>query len=227
MADAGPPGSVCDRLPFATLNLRWNPFGEPAVEDRGRLWVDGEQDWLGRAKAIIRRSLAADHHSEAGRSVPSALQLLGPPGSGKTTLLHALRDEFPGASTVAWSQTSGWSCLPAGEPLFVDDGHLLPWRLFRKVVRRRALVVATQTDLSRRLGKKGYEVSTIQAAGVLGQEGLRRLVDRRLEWARRSPGSVPRIPDSDLNALAELHGTNLRALIWDLYQVIQTREASE
>lgn len=213
------------RLPYVDLNLRWNPFGEPPVEDRGRLWVGRGDDWVGRSKALLLASDANTSDGGPARQKRVAIQVLGPPGSGKTTLLHAIRDELPQAPSFSWSRASGWPEPPAGDPLFVDDAHLLPRRLFRVLTERHGLVLATQESLAGRLEKRGFAVSTIPVVELLGRESVRRLVDRRLEWARRGPGPLPRIDDDHLDVLLGRHGTNIRALIWDLYRLIQTREA--
>jgi hypothetical protein len=102
----------------------------------------------------------------------------------------------------------------------------MPRSLLRVVTERYGLVLATQKSLAGRLEKRGFAVSTIPVVELLGRESIRRLVVRRLEWARRGPGALPRIPDADLDVLSAKHGPNVRALIWDLYQLIQGRELS-
>ena len=94
----------------------------------------------------------------------------------------------------------------------MDDAHLLPPHRFRPVARRPSLVLATQEDLTHRLEMKGFEVSTLSVTMLAGPGFLRRLVDRRMEWARRRPGPLPRIDEAELAALSARHGSDIRAI---------------
>jgi hypothetical protein len=55
----------------------------------------------------------------------------------------------------------------------------------------------------------------------LDVERLRRIVERRISWARRTEGPVPQVPDTTLQALLLRHGDDLRAIEGTLYDAIQ------
>ena len=178
------------------------------------------------------------------------LQLLGPPGCGKTTHLAVLRAHVPGAPRVAWSAPGGegreasggeggrdgWPSVPEGDPLFLDDAHELAGEAWPAILTgRRVVVAATQRDLgpvlagshaaTARCGPAGagpVEVRTIRIAERIAPDHLDRIVARRLEWARRGPGPLPKVARATLVSLLARHGPDLRAVTDDLYERIQT-----
>lgn len=199
-------------LPYAGLNLRRNPFSALPPDERTSV-------------AVVEVEPLADllhERIDAGsRLPPLAVQLVGPPGCGKTTWLRALRERFPDAPTVAWSAVRGWPPVPPGPLLFVDDAHLLPWRLRRRLRARRVLALATHRDLGGALRRRGYETRTVDVPSLATGGRLRRIVDRRIAHVRRAEGPVPDIPDADLEALLRRHGPDLRAVLDTLYDRIQ------
>jgi hypothetical protein len=223
-------------LPYAHLNLRTNPFCQPTPEERPRLavvelegWVDLVRGALGGRRAGESGAGVSDaprrffSRGRSGRARPFVLQLLGPAGCGKTTHLDALHRHFPSAPHVAWSALHGWPAMGAGDPLFLDDAHALPERRWRSVLARRALVVATQRDLTGTLGRVAPEcrLQTVRIVGRITPDHVRRLLDDRLEWARRGPGPVPKIGADAIVSLLSRHGSDLRALYDELYRFIQ------
>lgn len=199
------------RLPYAHLHLRTNPFRTLDAEERATLAVVDVDRWVEQIRARRGR-----------RTRPLAVQLLGPGGCGKTTHLEAIRRHFPGAPMLAWSAVEGWPVIPSGDPLFVDDAHELPRGGLRRVVAgRRALILATRVDLGPRLARQRLDVRTLQVAPLVTPRRVRRIVRRRLDWARRTPGPLPSVEDRLTERLLSRHGTDLRALLGELYRHIQ------
>lgn len=204
-------------LPFARLNLRWNPFGEPASEERQALFVGGVEDW----SSFLR----AEPSGEGGKP-RRALELLGPSGCGKTTSLHSLKELFPDATLVAWCPIRGWPELPTTQAglLLVDDAHMARGGLLREFQRYRAVAVATQKDLAVSFRASGYETKTVRVPDRVSLSRLVEMVQRRLEWARRGPGPPPEVEKSTLKNLLDLHGPDLKTIQADLYDRYQQLE---
>lgn len=202
--------------PYARLDLLRNPFGELDGAERVEVAVVDLDPWADE----VRRRL------ERPELPPIVVQLVGPPGSGKTTHLAVLARRFPGAGRIRWSAVEGWPAgLPPGEPLLVDDGHMMPGVLLDRALRRRAIVVATHRSLEDRLGREGADVVTVDVPGGTTLERVREIVRRRIEAVRRREGERPRIDPGHLATLHERHGHDLRALVGDLYDhVRQLRE---
>lgn len=186
------------KLPFAHLNLRHNPFGEPERAERAAL------------------ALVTVPRLERG----SVVQFIGAEGRGKTTHLLALTRLHPDAT---------YEYLPEGARRFVTSVGSTPLllldeaqRLCRRERRRLfrsfpCLAVATHEDLSR---SAGVPVQTLRVGGI-DVERLARILDRRLEWARRGPGPLPRFGCDACSRLIERFGDNLRAIEDYLYEVFQ------
>jgi hypothetical protein len=189
------------RLPFAHLNLRRNPFGEPPVEARAAL-------------AIVDLP-----ELRAGDPV----QLIGDSGRGKTTHLLALRARHPGA--VYERLHEGESRLrtpaPSGGVFLLDEAQRLnPADLRRLFAGSLVLALGTHDDLSPIAGRP---LRTVRV-DVVDVARLRAIVDRRLEWARREPGPVPVVTDAVLSVLVARHGTDVRAIEGTLYDAVQRLE---
>ena len=204
-------------LPFARLNLRWNPFGEPALEEHQALFVGGLEDW----PSFLRPEPARN-----GGGALRALQLLGPSGCGKTTSLRSLKEFFPDATLVAWCPVHGWPELPATQAsvLLVDDAHMAGGALLRRFRGYRALALATQKDLAGSFRVSGFETRTVRMPERVGIGRLEEMVQRRLEWARRVTGPLPGVGTSTLQELLDLHGPDLKAIQADLYDRYQQLE---
>jgi hypothetical protein len=185
-------------LPFAHLNLRFNPFGEATPEERARLAVVELPD-LGSADVV---------------------QLLGDCGRGKTTHLLALGARQPGAvyERLDEGQDRCRSAVPPSGLFLLDEAQRLrPWALRRLLRREGPVALGTHVDLSAAAGRP---LPTIRLQG-LDAARLRAIVERRLEWARRGAGPVPVVPDRTLHALIERHGDDLRAIEGRLYDAVQ------
>ena len=195
-------------LPFARLNLRWNPFGEVPARHRGRLAVVG-----------FELEQVAAQLSEPG----FALQLLGECGRGKSTHLHALHARFPNMP-VTYVDVGARPRIPRAPLVFIDESQHLTARARRRLFRRRAsFVLATHVCHADELAAAGHRVETFRVGGV-DEDRVREMVARRLEWARLGPGPLPAIPDALLRELAAEHGDDLRGLGDALYDWIQARK---
>lgn len=151
-----------------------------------------------------------------------AVQFVGPPGRGKTTHLLALHARFPNAPLVRWT-AEGWPDVPPGGPLFLDDVYMLDARGRRRIWRRRqSVVLAARFDLDRELHRFGFVVRTVRVAEEMTEERLRRVFHRRVEWARRGPGSVPGVCSDTVVELRRRFGTDVRAIERHLYAVVQS-----
>lgn len=171
----------------------------------------------------IERRLGAPAPGMAPLSVPLSVQLVGPPGSGKSTHLAALARRFPFAGHVAWSRDEGWGMLPEGELLLVDDAHMMPRRLLKASLRRPVTVLATHHDLGRRLRGRGRDVLVVDVPGATDLARVRQIVRRRLQWARRGEGALPRVEGPFVDGLIERHGADLRRIMADLYDHLEDR----
>lgn len=201
------------RLPYARLHLTRNPFGQPPSRDEEDLAIV-ETEPIG---SVLRAGLQDDE--------PVAAQYLGPPGCGKTTHLQAVLRQLQRSANIAWTPR-GWPRVPAGRVLGIDDAQMMPPRRLLRTVRTRTVVVlATHVDLSGLLEAQGFRTHTIRPGTQLDQARLRRIVARRLEWARRRGSGRPPHPGDDrLAAFLARHGTNLRAIQAALYDWIQDLE---
>ena len=200
-------------LPFAHLNLTRNPFGEPDLGARADLAVV-DVEHLARP---LRERLAARSAS------PLAIQLRGPPGRGKSTHLLALHARFADASFLAYEE-GGWPALPdqGVGPLFLDDAHLMRRRLRERIwTRGTCVALATHHDLKHELEPHGYDVMDVVVEGTLDVAWLRRILERRIEWARRGPGPTPGVSESTIRELMRRFGTDVRSMEGELYDRIQ------
>lgn len=189
-------------LPFAHLNLRFNPFGEPAPEER-----DG---------------LAIVDLPEFGPG--EVVQFLGESGHGKTTHLLALRARDPRAVYEKLEEGEDrWRSCPSGPaPFLLDEAQRIrrSWRR-RLFAEARTLALGTHEDLS---AYSDRPVRTVRLVGLTTPPRLRDIVDRRIEWARRGPGPVPVVPDPTLRVLMERHGGDVRAIFGLLYDSLQKQK---
>jgi len=188
-------------LPFARLNLRWNPFGEPARGDRGGLAVVDLPE--------LR--------------VGDPVQVIGGRGRGKTTHLLALAARHPGAVyECVPEEADRFTSSPADGAVFLlDEAERVRPRLLRRLLARPlALALGTHEDLSTAAGRP---LRTVRAGGVT-PDRLGEILRRRVEWARRGPGPVPRVPAESVRRLIARHGDDLRAIEGFLYDVFQELE---
>jgi hypothetical protein len=195
-------------LPFAHLNLRYNPFGELPLDRRPGLAILDPSPLLARL--------------EAPRAT---LQFLGEKGRGKTTHLLTLAALRPGPY-VHLPEDGPLPDVPLGEPLlYLDESQRLGWRARRALFKGPSrLVLGTHEDHSRQLRRAEREVTTVHVADQLTPERLGEIVERRVEAARRGPGQVPRVPLAGLGALLARFGDDLRGIEHHLYERFQALE---
>jgi hypothetical protein len=190
------------RLPFAHLNLRWNPFGEPSLPERASLAVLDLPELLGN----------------------DPVQLVGESGRGKTTHLLGLQARHPGAvyERLHEGDDRTRGPIPDSGVFLLDEAQRLRPALLRAILARPlALAFGTHVDLSVAAGRP---LRTVRVDGV-DPGRLRTIVDRRLEWARRGPGPIPVVTDRALEILLARHGSDLRAIEGCLYDAVQRLEA--
>jgi len=191
-------------LPFADLNLRRNPFGELEAAERA-------------AVAVVE----VDRFVRRLRQPGYAVQFIGEKGRGKTTHLLAIRRHFPQAVYVHVGEHER-PRIPHGQPLLIDEMQRLPCWHRRRLFRRRVpLAIGTHEDLSDELGRAGFEVQTVRPAEMLDGNRLHRMLNRRIEWARRGPGPLPQIRLQTAQTMLDRFGDDLRAIefcLYDLYQ---------
>lgn len=161
--------------------------------------------------------------SEPGFTV----QFIGDCGRGKSTHLHALRARFPDAPYIHFAEGERPQPIPLAPVLFLDETQRLPWhtrhRLFRREV---ALALGTHRDHSRELARAGRRVETVHLTGFTTAT-LRRIIERRIEWARRGPGPVPSLGPGSVARLHDRFDGDLRAIEDHLYDVFQNLSAPE
>jgi hypothetical protein len=195
------------RLAFACLNLRWNPFGEPSDEDLAQLAIVQVEQYVSR---LQRPGFA--------------LQFMGKPGRGKTTHLRALRAYFPQVPYIYFAEGAAIPEIPEAPLLFLDETQRLPRSIRKQVFSRMAsFVLGTHYDHTRELKKAGKEYTSVNLQGItIGQ--LDRIIRRRIEWARRSPGPVPVVPLPELKQLIDDYNDDLSAIFTKLYEKFQVME---
>ena len=190
---------------YATLNLRWNPFSEPNQDERAALAVQMPDFLLEPKKAIL---------------------ILGEKGRGKTTHLLALHQKNLNAPYVHLPEFGKQPSIPRSPIIFLDEAQRLP-RLTRRFIWQRAKtwVIASHENHTHELEKAGFKVQTIHLTG-LSLDKLEAVIEKRLEWARRSEDQIPRLQTEKLQYLLEQYGDDLRrieAALYDEYQQMQRR----
>ncbi|MEY4530498.1 MAG: hypothetical protein RLZZ156_1219 [Deinococcota bacterium] len=185
---------------YATLNLRWNPFSEPNQEERADLAVQMPKFSLEPKKAIL---------------------ILGEKGRGKTTHLLALHQKNLDAPYLHLPEFGKHPSIPPTELIFLDEAQRLP-RLTRRLIWQRAKtwVIASHENHSRELEQAGFKVEILHLTG-LTLEKLEAVIEKRLEWARRSDLEPPRIPQQKLEQLLKQFGDDLRSIEGALYDEYQ------
>lgn len=192
-------------LPFSHLNLRFNPFGEIPLEHRAELALVDIESIVGQLSD--RRA---------------AFQFIGDKGRGKTTHLLALKARFLHAAYVHIPEDEK-PPIPVGDPLMIDEAQRLSrWTRCRVFRCNAPLVLGTHEDYSVELRRAGREVTTIEVGGQLDANRLQQLLERRIEFARRGEGSVPRVTRKAIDHLLLKFGNDVRAMEGRLYEVFQT-----
>ena len=194
----------CPGLPFAHLNLRFNPFGELTRQERATLAVVDLGD--------LPRFLHNERH---------AIQFLAHQGNGKSTHLLALHTHFSDASYTQFypGEKPTLSLTPMS---FLDSFDLLPARQRRRLYgRMRSFACTTHVDLSNELHRAGIHVRTVEV-GRYAPSRLKEIFRRRIVFAQRHANQpVPALHDKTVQRLMEKHGDNIRAMESELYDIFQ------
>lgn len=193
-----------NKLPFAHINLRFNPFGELDREDRAKI-------------AVVDVNQAASFLSQHGR----AIQFIADHGRGKSTHLIALHQSFP---TAPYTQVhEGDKPVFSQQTLhFVDSVECLPYKQRQQLYRAaNSLAITTHQDLSHELNKAGYHTLSLPVS-LIKSDVLQQVLLRRIELARRNPGKLPSINLAATHKLQRDYGDNIRAIESHLYNVFQS-----
>ncbi len=195
-------------LPFAHLNLRRNPFGELTQDARPALAVLDPAPYL---------QLLAEPRA--------TLLFLGDKGRGKTTHLLTIRAARAG-TYVHLPEDGPLPTVPVGLPLlYLDECQRLSRRTRRRLFRGSgALVLASHEDHGAELRAAGRVVTRVEVGELLTIERLDSIVSRRIDAARRGPGSTPRVPLSSLKLLVARYGDDVRSIEHHLYERFQALE---
>jgi len=216
-------------LPFAHLNLRHNPFGELPLNE----WAEAVVPDLDTAALTERLRRGAS--AAFGQGV--VVQFLGRRGRGKTSHLMALRRHFPaapyrhfpeeGPAPNALAAVFDAPDLAAAPVLFLDETQRIPRRIRHALFRHvgghgHSLVIGTHKNHRRQIRAAGLELLTHEVRG-LAPAKLLAVCERRFALAARCPppAAVPRLGPGAAKALIERHGDDLRAILSDLYDVVQ------
>jgi len=195
------------RLAYAHLNLRWNPFGAISIEDAPQL-------------AVVDVEAFVDRLQRPG----FALQFLGEPGRGKTTHLLALCEYFPQAPYLHFRENAEMPEILQAPLLFLDDTQWLSTSIRKRIFSRQAsIVIGTLKDHSKELIKAGLEYCSVYLKGATA-DTLETIVQRRIDWARRRPGPVPGVPESEVARLIQEYHCDTRAILSRLYDEFQALE---
>jgi len=213
-------------LPFAHLNLRRNPFGELPLDE-----------WAQAVVPDLDTAALAERLRSGASGQGFVIQLLGHKGRGKTSHLMALRRHFPDApyrhfpedgprpnTLAAVLNTSELADAPV---LFLDETQRIPRRTRRVLFghvrdQGRGLVIGTHKNHRRQIRSAGLELFAHEVRG-LAPAKLLAVCERRFALAARRPppAAVPSLTPGAAQALIERHGDNLRAILSDLYDVVQ------
>ena len=192
-------------LPFAYLNLRRNPFGELTREERTQL-------------AVVEIQEALEH-----LTLPrSCVQVVGEKGYGKTTHLLAIAGHFPDSSYIHIPEGERCVIPSGGNPLLIDEAQRLT-RLQRWSVLRsgRRLVLGTHEDFAKGLDRAKRPVLTLAADRLTDAARVFRILNARIQLARRASGPIPSISESTVIQLLARFGSDLRSIEHSLYHVFQ------
>ena len=195
-------------------NLRWNPFGELDAPT----WAD--------AALVAPRELDA----------ANVTLVVGPPGRGKTTHLLAWHDawgagpsgerageraRFVRIPLAATRLPPEASSVPPGVALLVDEAYALDEASLTALCTHPGPLVIAMHE-PRLLPTRRPVV--VHRVGGLTAERLVAIARRRIDLARRGPGSLPGVSVATAASLVALHGDDIRAIFHALYELFQRRE---
>jgi len=197
------------QLAFQHLNLFRNPFGTLPP------------------KALASIAVVDISHLPKLLNKPrTAIQFLAPHGRGKTTnllALHALLPEVSYTQLHAGDNPSFSAC----DVRFIDSVENLS-RGSRKALYQatQSIALTTHKSLSSELKRNGYHVVTIKVS-TNDPQVLQDIFNRRIEYARRGPSSIPQVSLDDIKFLKNRFKNDIRSMEHYLYDVFQKLEAPE
>ena len=196
-------------LAFKQLNLFFNPFGELSPEQRKKLAV---VDVSAYRDILNSRNTAIQFHADHGR--------------GKTTHLLALHEYYPQAEYIKLFANATIKIYP--RPVcFIDSiENLNKKQRIRLYKKTQSIALTTHMDLSAELQAAGYQLMNIKIS-TTDEHRLWQIFNRRLEYARRSTGKIPKIDMSLIEQLKQRFGDDIRAMESFLYEKIQTMTGIE
>jgi hypothetical protein len=194
-------------LPYAHLNLRYNPFGRLTPEEKCSF-------------DAIRIDLDsyANRLSEPGY----ALQFLKEGRPGKTTNLLALRRYFPGAPYVFIEAQGVVPDIPQAPVLFIDQMQRIPRARRLEILRRPgSFAIVSHANHEREFRRAKLRYDLIKLSG-LPVDRLCENVEQRIERARRYDDlPVPTVRKTAVAELLSMFGDDLVAIHGYLYDVFQ------
>lgn len=191
-------------LPFAHINLCFNPFGELDKTDRSYLAVVN----LDNLPILLNKS-------------GQAIQFVADHGRGKSTHLIALHQQFAQAPYVQLHAGSRPS-FTASDLCFIDSIENLSFFKRLKVYRKMgSLALTTHRNLSLELSLAGYQVTTISVA-LTDTHTLQQVFNRRIEHARRNAGPVPVLDLHHIQKLQKRFSDDIRSMEHYLYNIFQS-----
>jgi hypothetical protein len=81
--------------------------------------------------------------------------------------------------------------------------------------------VGTHQDVSNELVRAGFDVETINVAEAVDAERLHKILNRRIDGARRGPGRIPRVTRKTAQTILRRFGGDVRAVIGHMYDLFQ------
>lgn len=191
------------QLPFAHLNLRFNPFGELTREQRA-------------VTAIVELDDIPEHFSK--RRI--AIQFTGEHGRGKSTHLIALHKQFK-HSPYTQIHIGDKPTFSNDDIQFIDSIEMLPAARRKKIYRStNILAITTHNDLTNELHTAGFEVISKRIT-VDNAQHIKQIFDKRIELARRNTGSLPGIDIKTVRTLITKFNDDIRAMEHHLYEIFQ------
>ena len=194
-------------LPYAHLNLRYNPFGRLTAEIKS---------------AFDAIQIDLDYYADRLKEPGFAVQFLKEGRPGKTTHLLALRQRFPGAPYVHVTAQDRTPTIPQAPVLFIDQMQRMPRARRRALLRRRAsFAIVSHMNHARefRQARLAYELIALSGLDVAR---LHESIEQRIACARREEGQP--VPTVGLQACTDLiarFGDDLVAIHTYLYDLFQ------
>jgi len=197
------------KLPFIHLNLRFNPFGELTLEQRRDVSIVD----IKSLKTCLNKKFVA-------------IQFLADHGRGKTTHLLSLHKEYPASEYIKIQSDDNPRFSPCAIR-FADSVENMTKKsridLYKK---SNSLALTTHADLSKELIKHGFTVIT-KKISMEDENTLMKIFSRRIKYAQRCEGEVPRINLQAIKKLKHLYKDDVRAMESHLYEKIQCLKGIE